>query len=39
VRGKPIKFQSESVQAEICLGAAIAGIETLVAIGLFLVFA
>ena len=38
VRGKPIKLQSESVQADICLGVAIVGIETLLAIGLVLLF-
>ena len=36
--GKPIKPPLESVKADICLGAAIVGIETLVAIGLVLVF-
>ena len=30
------KFQSEDVQADICLGTAIVGIETLVVIGLYL---
>jgi hypothetical protein len=36
VRGKPIKLQSESVKADICLGVAIVGVETLVAIALLL---
>jgi hypothetical protein len=30
VRGKPIKFQSESITADLCLGVAIAGINTLI---------
>ena len=38
VSGKPIKLQSKSVQADICLGVMIVGIETLLAIGLVLVF-
>jgi hypothetical protein len=36
VRGKPIKFQSESITADLCLGVAIAGINTL--IGAIIVF-
>ena len=36
--GRQTKFPSESVQADICLGVTIAGIETLVAMGLFLAF-
>jgi hypothetical protein len=30
------KFQSEKVQAEICLGVTIAGIETLIGLGIIL---
>ena len=30
VRGKLIKFQSESITADLCLGVAIAGINTLI---------
>jgi hypothetical protein len=36
VRGKLIKFQSESITADLCLGVAIAGINTL--IGAIIVF-
>ncbi len=36
---KRIKLQSESIQADICLGVAIAGVNTLIGIGLILVFA
>jgi hypothetical protein len=39
VRGKQIKFQSESVMAGLCLGVAIAGVNTLIGIGLIIVFA
>lgn len=38
VRGKPIKFQSESITADLCLGVAIAGINILIGIGLIIVF-
>src|SRR3979490_1264501 len=33
VRGKQIKFQSESLTAALCLGVAIAGVSTLIGIG------
>ena len=36
---KRIQFQSESLPADICLGVAIAGLNTLIAIGLVIVFA
>jgi len=36
---KRIKLQSESIQADIFLGVAIAGVNTLIGIGLILVFA
>jgi hypothetical protein len=36
---KRIKLQSESIPADICLGVAIAGVNTLIGIGLILVFA
>jgi len=39
VLGKQIKFQSESLTADLCLGVAIAGVNTLIVIGLFIVFA
>jgi len=35
---KPVKINSERLRADICLGVAIAGVETLVAIGLFISF-
>ena len=38
VRWKQIKFQSESLPADLCLGVAIAGVNTLIVIGLFIVF-
>jgi hypothetical protein len=38
VRGKQIKFQSESVMADVCLGVTVAGLYTLVGIGLAIVF-
>jgi hypothetical protein len=39
VRRKQIKFQSESLTAALCLGVAIAGVSTLIGIGLIIVFA
>ncbi len=36
---KRIKLQSESLPADICLGVAIAGVNTLIAIALVIVFA
>jgi hypothetical protein len=39
VRGKQIKFQSERLTAAVCLGVAIAGVSTLIGIGLIIVFA
>jgi hypothetical protein len=36
--GKQINFQSESVMADLCLGVAIAGVNTLIGIGLIIVF-
>ena len=36
---KQIKFKSESFTADLCLGVAIAGVNTLIVIGLFIVFA
>jgi hypothetical protein len=36
---KQIQVQSESIPADICLGVAIAGVNTLIGIGLILVFA
>jgi hypothetical protein len=36
---KRIKLPSESIPADICLGVAIAGVNTLIGIGLILVFA
>jgi hypothetical protein len=39
VGGKQIKFKSENVMADLCLGAAIAGVTTLIGVGLILVFA
>jgi hypothetical protein len=39
VRGKQIKFQSESLTAAFCLGVVIAGVSTLIGIGLVIVFA
>jgi hypothetical protein len=36
--GKQIKFQSESVMADVCLGVTIAGLYTLVGMGLTIVF-
>ena len=38
VDGKQIKFQSESVMADVCLGVTIAGLYTLVGMGLTIVF-
>jgi hypothetical protein len=39
VRRKQIKFQPESLTAALCLGVAIAGVGTLIGIGLIVVFA
>ena len=39
VGGKQINFQSESVMADLCLGVAIAGVNTRIGIGLIIVFA
>jgi hypothetical protein len=39
VSRKQIKFQSESLTAALCLGVAIAGVSTLIGIGLIIVFA
>jgi hypothetical protein len=39
VRGKQIKYQFESLTPALCLGAAIAGVSTLIGIGLVIVFA
>jgi hypothetical protein len=39
VRGKQTSFQSEELTAELCLGVAIAGVNTLLGIGLIIVFA
>jgi len=36
---RQIRLQSESIAADICLGVAIAGVNTLIGIGLILVFA
>ena len=36
---RQIRRPSESIQADICLGVAIAGVNTLIGIGLILVFA
>ena len=38
VRRKQIKFQSESVIADVCLGVTVAGLYTLVGMGLIIVF-
>jgi hypothetical protein len=38
VRGKQLKFQSESVMADVCLGVTVAGLYTLVGMGLTIVF-
>jgi hypothetical protein len=35
---KQIKFQSESVMADVCLGVTVAGLYTLVGMGLTIVF-
>ena len=39
MRGNQIKFQSESIRADLCLGVAIAGVNALIGIGLIIVFA
>jgi hypothetical protein len=39
VSGEQIKFQSESLRAAVCLGVAIAGVSTLIGLGLIIVFA
>jgi hypothetical protein len=39
VRSKQTKFLSENVTADLCLGVAIAGVNTLIGIGLIMVFA
>jgi hypothetical protein len=39
VRRKQIELQSESIMADLCLGVAIAGVNTLIGIGLIIVFA
>jgi hypothetical protein len=36
---KQIRLQSESIVAAVCLGLMIAGVNTLIVIGLFIVFA
>ena len=38
VRRKQIKFQSESVMADVCLGITVAGLYILVGMGLIIVF-
>jgi hypothetical protein len=38
VRRKQLKFQSENVMADICLGVTVAGLYTLVGMGLIIVF-
>jgi hypothetical protein len=38
MRGKQIKFQSESVMADVYLGVTVAGLYTLVGMGLIIVF-
>jgi hypothetical protein len=38
VDSKQIKFQSESVMADVCLGVTVAGLYTLVGMGLTIVF-
>jgi hypothetical protein len=38
MRGKLIKFQSESVMADVCLGVTVASLYTLVGMGLIIVF-
>ena len=38
MRRKQIKFQSESVIADVCLGVTVAGLYTLVGMGLIIVF-
>jgi len=38
VRRKQIKFQSESVMADVYLGVTVAGLYTLVGMGLIIVF-
>jgi hypothetical protein len=38
VRRKQINFQSESVMADVCLGVNVAGLYTLVGMGLIIVF-
>jgi hypothetical protein len=39
VDGKQIRFQYEILTAELCLGMAVAGVSTLIGIGLVIVFA
>jgi hypothetical protein len=38
VHRKQIKFQSENVMADVCLGVTVAGLYTLVGMGLIIVF-
>jgi hypothetical protein len=39
MRGKQINFQFENLRAGLCLGVVIAGVGTLIGIGLAIVFA
>jgi hypothetical protein len=39
MRGKQSEFHSDSVKADVCLGVVIAGVNTLIGIGLIIVFA
>jgi hypothetical protein len=39
MRGKQTKFKPERIMGELCLGAAVAGVETLVVMGLIIAFA
>jgi hypothetical protein len=38
VRGKRTKFESDSVMAGLCLGVAVAGVNTLVVMAIFVAF-
>ena len=38
MHGKQIKFQSEGVMADVCLGITVPGVYTLVGMGLIIVF-
>jgi hypothetical protein len=39
MRGKQLEFHSDSVKADVCLGVVIAGVSTLVGVGLIIAFA